>query len=60
LSAGGIIHNKEELETTFESIVFLGYEGLVVKNLDESFLMQKWVKMKPKERMTHGATNNSN
>jgi hypothetical protein len=60
LSASAVYSNKEELDTDFKAVVAAGMEGLVLKNFDETFLMQKWVKMKPPERMTHGSTIDSN
>lgn len=40
------IENSRELETFYKETIHAGYEGLVVKNADGSFLKQAWAKAK--------------
>lgn len=59
IASGRTYENIEDLKHDFKEVVDMDLEGMVVKNLNETFLAQKWVKMKPPERMTHGCTTNS-
>ena len=60
LPAQRICNTEEEVERFYKTYVDNGFEGLVIKNLNETFISQRWVKMKPKERLTHGTATGSN
>ena len=47
-----ICENAQEVEQFFNNVTALGYEGIVVKNLDETLEGQTWVKMKKEDIVT--------
>lgn len=59
LTKSKICMDEPEVQNSFERAISKNAEGIIVKNLNESFLTQKWVKLKPPERMTHGSTTTS-
>ena len=44
-----IVDNAEQLEQFYQNAIAAGYEGIVVKNLNETLLGQTWVKMKAED-----------
>jgi ATP-dependent DNA ligase len=47
-----LISNKDELQTFYNNVISNGYEGIVVKNLNENYVEGPcgWVKIKEKDR----------
>ena len=48
---GTIANNKKEVEEFAELAIKAGYEGVVVKNLHETFAQQTWVKIKLEDEL---------